>query len=403
MAGMVIIGCGQAGGQAAASLRQEKYEGPITMIGQEPYIPYQRPPLSKQYLSGEQEKEKLSLRQESFYSEKEINLMLETSVLSLDPNKKELQLENDETVTYDKLLIATGGRPRKLEVDGHTLKGIHYLRNIDDVDAIKTQMNTSQNLVIVGGGYIGLEVASVAIKRGLTVSVLEMESRILERVTTEEMSAFYHQLHTDEGVNILTSTQAKAFKGSETVESVVCGDHEIPADLVIVGIGILPNTEMAEAAGLKTNNGLVVDEHCRTSNEHIFAAGDCTNHPNPILNRRLRLESVPNAMEQGRVAASNMLGGSKSYASMPWFWSDQYDLKLQIAGLPFEADRQVVRGDVAAAKFAVFHLKGDLLQAVEAVNAPPEFMAGKQLIAKRTPVSADKLADLTVSMKEVAA
>ena len=218
MAGMVIIGCGQAGGQAAASLRQEKYEGPITMIGQEPYIPYQRPPLSKQYLSGEQEKEKLSLRQESFYSEKEINLKLETSVLSLDPHKKELQLENGETLTYDKLLVATGGRPRKLEVDGHTLKGIHYLRNIDDVDAIKTQMSTSQNLVIVGGGYIGLEVASVAIKKGLTVSVLEMESRILERVTTEEMSAFYHQLHTDEGVNILTSTQAKAFKGSETVE-----------------------------------------------------------------------------------------------------------------------------------------------------------------------------------------
>ena len=168
-----------------------------------------------------------------------------------------------------------------------------------------------------------MEVASVAIRKGLSVSVLEMESRILERVTTEEMSAFYHQLHTDEGVNILTSTQAKAFKGSETVESVVCGDHEIPADLVIVGIGILPNTQMAEAAGLETDNGIVVDEHCRTSNEHIFAAGDCTNHPNPILNRRLRLESVPNAMEQGRVAASNMLGGSKSYASMPWFWSDK--------------------------------------------------------------------------------
>ena len=391
MAGMVIIGCGQAGGQAAASLRQEKYEGPITMIGQEPYIPYQRPPLSKQYLSGEQEKEKLSLRQESFYSEKEINLKLETSVLSLDPHKKELQLENDETVTYDKLLVATGGRPRKLEVDGHTLKGIHYLRNIDDVDAIKTQMNTSQNLVIVGGGYIGLEVASVAIKRGLTVSVLEMESRILERVTTEEMSAFYHQLHTDEGVNILTSTQAKAFKGSETVESVVCGDHEIPADLVIVGIGILPNTEMAEAAGLETNNGLVVDEHCRTSNEHIFAAGDCTNHPNPILNRRLRLESVPNAMEQGRVAASNMLGGSKSYASMPWFWSDQYEHKLQMVGFSKDSDQSIVRGDMASKSFTVFYLKDDSIIAADSVNNPKEFMASKQLVGKKA--SLEALAD----------
>ena len=397
MAGMVIIGCGQAGGQAAASLRQEKYEGPITMIGQEPYIPYQRPPLSKQYLSGEQEKEKLSLRQESFYSEKEINLMLETSVLSLDPHKKELQLEKGETVTYDKLLIATGGRPRKLEVDGHTLKGIHYLRNIDDVDAIKTQMSISQNLVIVGGGYIGLEVASVAIKKGLTVSVLEMESRILERVTTEEMSAFYHQLHTDEGVNILTSTQAKAFKGSETVESVVCGDHEIPADLVIVGIGILPNTEMAEAAGLKTNNGLVVDEHCRTSNEHIFAAGDCTNHPNPILNRRLRLESVPNAMEQGRVAASNMLGGSKSYASMPWFWSDQYEHKLQMVGFSKDSDQSIIRGDMASKSFTVFYLKDDSIIAADSVNNPKEFMASKQLVGKKASIEA--LADTSIELK----
>ena len=397
MAGMVIIGCGQAGGQAAASLRQEKYEGPITMIGQEPYIPYQRPPLSKQYLSGEQEKEKLSLRQESFYSEKEINLMLETSVLSLDPHKKELQLENDETVTYDKLLVATGGRPRKLEVDGHTLKGIHYLRNIDDVDAIKTQMSTSQNLVIVGGGYIGLEVASVAIKKALTVSVLEMESRILERVTTEEMSAFYHQLHTDQGVNILTSTQAKAFKGSETVESVVCGDHEIPADLVIVGIGILPNTEMAEAAGLKTNNGLVVDEHCRTSNEHIFAAGDCTNHPNPILNRRLRLESVPNAMEQGRVAASNMLGGSKSYASMPWFWSDQYEHKLQMVGFSKDSDKSIVRGDMASKSFTVFYLKDDSIIAADSVNNPKDFMASKQLVGKKASIEA--LADTSIELK----
>ena len=397
MAGMVIIGCGQAGGQAAASLRQEKYEGPITMIGQEPYIPYQRPPLSKQYLSGEQEKEKLSLRQESFYSEKEINLMLETSVLSLDPHKKELQLEKGETVTYDKLLIATGGRPRKLEVDGHTLKGIHYLRNIDDVDAIKTQMSISQNLVIVGGGYIGLEVASVAIKKGLTVSVLEMESRILERVTTEEMSAFYHQLHTDEGVNIFTSTQAKAFKGSETVESVACGDHEIPADLVIVGIGILPNTEMAEAAGLETNNGLVVDEHCRTSNEHIFAAGDCTNHPNPILNRRLRLESVPNAMEQGRVAASNMLGGSKSYASMPWFWSDQYEHKLQMVGFSKDSDQSVVRGDMASKSFTVFYLKDDSIIAADSVNNPKEFMASKQLVGKKASIEA--LADTSIELK----
>ena len=397
MAGMVIIGCGQAGGQAAASLRQEKYEGPITMIGQEPYIPYQRPPLSKQYLSGEQEKEKLNLRQESFYSEKEINLVLGTSVLSVDPLQKELQLETGETATYDKLLIASGGRPRKLEVDGHNLKGIHYLRNIDDVDAIKAQMSTSKNMVIVGGGYIGLEVASVAIKKGLTVSVLEMENRILERVTTEEMSAFYNELHSDQGVNILTSTQAKAFKGFETVERVVCDDQEIPADLVIVGIGILPNTEIAETAGLETDNGIVVDEHCRTSNEHIFAAGDCTNHPNPLLNRRLRLESVPNAMEQGRVAASNMLGGSKSYASMPWFWSDQYEHKLQMVGFSKESDQSIIRGDMTSKSFTVFYLKDNLIIASDSVNNPKEFMASKQLIGKKASVEA--LADTSLELK----
>ena len=397
MAGMVIIGCGQAGGQAAASLRQEKYEGPITMIGQEPYIPYQRPPLSKQYLSGEQEKEKLNLRQESFYSEKEINLLLGTSVVSVDPLQKELQLDTGETVTYDKLLIASGGRPRKLEVDGHNLKGIHYLRNIDDVDAIKAQMSTSKNMVIVGGGYIGLEVASVAIKKGLTVSVLEMENRILERVTTEEMSAFYNELHSDQGVNILTSTQAKAFKGSEAVERVVCDDQEIPADLVIVGIGILPNTEIAETAGLETNNGIVVDEHCRTSNENIFAAGDCTNHPNPLLNRRLRLESVPNAMEQGRVAASNMLGGSKSYSSMPWFWSDQYEHKLQMVGFSKESDQSIVRGDRTSKSFTVFYLKDNLIIAADSVNNPKEFMASKQLIGKKASIEA--LADTSFELK----
>ena len=397
MAGMVIIGCGQAGGQAAASLRQEKYEGPITMIGQEPYIPYQRPPLSKQYLSGEQEKEKLNLRQASFYSEKEINLLLGTSVLSVDPLQKDLQLDTGETVTYDKLLIASGGRPRKLEVDGHNLKGIHYLRNIDDVDAIKAQMSTSKNMVIVGGGYIGLEVASVAIKKGLTVSVLEMENRILERVTTEEMSAFYNELHSDQGVNILTSTQAKAFKGFETVERVVCDDQEIPADLVIVGIGILPNTEIAETAGLETDNGIVVDEHCRTSNEHIFAAGDCTNHPNPLLNRRLRLESVPNAMEQGRVAASNMLGGSKSYASMPWFWSDQYEHKLQMVGFSKESDQSIIRGDMTSKSFTVFYLKDNLIIASDSVNNPKEFMASKQLIGKKASIEA--LADTSFELK----
>ena len=397
MSGMVIIGCGQAGGQAAASLRQEKYGGPITMVGAEQYIPYQRPPLSKQYLSGEQEKGKLNLRQESFYSDKDINLILETEALSVDSQAKEVTLATGKVLPYDKLLIATGGRPRKLEIDGSSLSGIHYLRTISDVDLIREQMNKSQHLVIVGGGYIGLEVASVAVKKGLAVSVLEMEDRVLERVTTEEMSAFYDKLHSDQGVQILTSTRATAFKGEEWVEAVVCGSQSIKADLVIVGIGILPNIEIAESANLAVDNGIVVDERCMTSDEHIFAAGDCTNHPNPLLGRRLRLESVPNAMEQGRVAASNMLGGDKIYAAMPWFWSDQYDHKLQMVGFSKESEHSVIRGDIESKCFTVFYLKDEVVVAADSVNNPKEFMASKQLVGEK--VSAQSLADTNTELK----
>ena len=397
MAGMVIIGCGQAGGQAAASLRQEKYEGPITMIGSEPYIPYQRPPLSKQYLSGDQEKEKLSLRQESFYSGKEIELILGSEALSIDSSSKEVKLATGDSLPYDKLLIASGGRPRKLAIEGHALDGIHYLRTIDDVDAIRTQMEKKQHMVIVGGGYIGLEVASVAVKKGLSVSVLEMEERILERVTTEEMSSFYNQLHSDQGVEIHTSTQVTAFKGDHQIECVICGEKEIKADIVVVGIGILPNVEIAETAHLDIDNGILVDEHCRTSDKFIFAAGDCTNHPNPLLGRRLRLESVPNAMEQGRVAASNMLGGEKIYSAMPWFWSDQYEHKLQMVGFSKESEQSVIRGDIASKCFTIFYLKDNLIVAADAVNNPKEFMASKQLVGKEIPV--DSLANANIELK----
>ncbi len=397
MAGMVIIGCGQAGGQAAASLRQEKYEGSITIIGAEPYIPYQRPPLSKQYLSGEQEKEKLSLRQESFYSDKDIELILGSEASSINAAHKEVALTGGDSLSYDKLLIATGGRPRKLEIDGHELDGIHYLRTIDDVDSIREQMEKNQRMVIIGGGYIGLEVASVAIRKGLSVSVLEMEDRILERVTTKEMSSFYNQLHSDQGVQIHTSTQVTAFRGNHNVQSVICGDKEIQTDIVVVGIGILPNVEIAESALLDINNGIVVDEHCRTSHEDIFAAGDCTNHPNPLLGRRLRLESVPNAMEQGRVAASNMLGGSKVYSAMPWFWSDQYEHKLQMVGFSKESEHSVIRGDMASKCFTIFYLKDNRVVAADSVNNPKEFMASKQLVGKIIPV--ESLSDPDIELK----
>ncbi|MEE4284046.1 MAG: FAD-dependent oxidoreductase [Pseudomonadales bacterium] len=401
MSGMVIIGAGHAAGQAAASLRQAKYEGPITIIGDEPHVPYQRPPLSKQYLSGEQSLDRVYLRPASFYEDKNISLKLNTTATAIDRDNKTVSLDNGETLAYDKLIISTGSRPRMLSIEGSDLPGIHYLRTIADVDAIRAEMAPGKSLVIVGGGYIGLEVASVGVEQGLNVHVLEMESRILQRVTTPEMSAYYHQLHTSRGVHIHTDTGVTGFSGDSQVRKVLCGDTEFDADLVIVGIGIIPNVELAQDAGLEVDNGIVVDDHCRTSDPDIYAAGDCSNHPNPLLNRRLRLESVPNAMEQARVSVENMLGGDKVYAAIPWFWSDQYELKLQMVGFSADGSSQIVRGDMAENQFAVFYLDDGKVVAADAVNSPKEFMVCKQLIGKS--VDQALLADPDSDLKELLA
>lgn len=397
MSGIVIIGAGQAAGQAAASLRQGGFEGPITILGEEAQAPYQRPPLSKQYLSGEIGMDRVLVRPEKFYPDKNIDLHTETTVQSIDRKNKTVTTTVGDSFDYDKLLVATGSRPRLLNIPGSDLDGIHYLRTIKDVDAIREAMATAGKLCIVGGGYIGLEVAAVAVTAGLEVTVLEMEDRILQRVTTPEMSEFYHQLHTGRGVNLMVNTGVSGFTGDGAVAAVLCGDTSIDTDLVIVGIGIIPNTEIAEAAGLACDNGILVDDHCQTSDPDIYAAGDCTNHPNAILDRRLRLESVPNAMEQARAAAANMSGGDKAYASVPWFWSDQYELKLQMVGFSADGDQQVVRGDKAANQFAVFYLKDEKVVAVDAVNSPKEFMVCKQLYGKK--VDASALADSSVDLK----
>jgi 3-phenylpropionate/trans-cinnamate dioxygenase ferredoxin reductase subunit len=396
MAGMVIIGAGHAAGQAAASLRQEKYTGPITIIGDEAHLPYQRPPLSKAYLSGSQEVDRVYLRAEKFYQEKEIDLKLSTRATAIDPDAKAVELEDGSKIDYDKLLISTGSRPRLLSIPGSDLGGIHYLRTIDDVDGIRADMHEGANLVIVGGGYIGLEVAAVGVEQGLNVHVLEMEDRILQRVTTPTMSKYYDELHRGRGVQIHTNTGVTGFSGDAKVQKVMCGDTEFAADMVIVGIGIVPNIELAEAAGIICDNGIVVDDHCQTSNPDIYAAGDCTNHPNALLDRRLRLESVPNAMDQARTSASNMLGGDKSYAAIPWFWSDQYELKLQMVGFSADGNREVLRGDMASNQFAVFYLKDNTVVAADTVNSPKEFMLCKQLVGKEadSAVLADSTSDL---------
>jgi len=402
MSGMVIIGAGQGAGQAAASFRQEGYDGEVIILGDEAFPPYQRPPLSKQYLSGELPLEKVYVRPEKFYADKNIELRLNTRVNVIDPEGHTVTTAAGDTISYDKLMIATGSRPRILNTEGSDLGGIHYLRTIADVDGIRNAMTGNINIVIVGGGYIGLEVASVAVTAGNTVSVLEMEERILQRVTTPEMSAYYHQLHEGRGLNILTNTTVSGFKGKNgKVTSVMCGDQEIPADLVIVGIGIIPNIELAQAGGLTCDNGIVVDEHCQTSHPDIYAIGDCSNHPNPLLKRRLRLESVPNAMEQARVAVNNMMGGDKIYSAVPWFWSDQYELKLQMVGFSSDGDTQIMRGDQSANAFAIFYLKGNKVVAADAVNSPREFMVCKQLYGQEVDraVLADPDTDLKTLIK----
>jgi len=399
MTGIVIIGAGHAAGQAAASLRQAKFEGSITIIGDEAHVPYQRPPLSKQYLAGTQVADKVYLRAEKFYGDKDIQLMLDTRATQIDPGTKTINLDNGETIAYEKLLISTGSRPRKLSIEGSDLSGIHYLRTMDDVDGIRADVKPGANLVIVGGGYIGLEVAAVGIELGMNVHVLEMEERILQRVTTPEMSAYYHKLHSDRGVHIHTQTGVTGFSGNGKVENVLCGDESFAADIVIVGIGIIPNIEIAEEAGIHCDNGIVVDDHCCTSDPDIYAAGDCTNHPNPLMNKRLRLESVPNAMDQARVSTANMLGDDKVYAAIPWFWSDQYELKLQMVGFSADGDSQVLRGDMENHQFAIFYLKDGKVVAADAVNSPKEFMLCKQLVGK--PADPAQLADPETDLKSL--
>jgi len=402
MARFVVIGGGHAAGQAVASLRQEGFDGEIELIGEEPHVPYQRPPLSKQYLSGEHALDRVYLRAATFYTDRKIKLHLGVRAELIDRKARTVTLSTGETISYDKLLIATGGRARKLDIPGSRLPGVQYLRTIADVDEIRAAFARCKRVTIAGGGYIGLEVASVAVTAGLAVTVIEMEDRILKRVTTPAMSAFYHALHTSRGVVIRTNAKVAGFEGKDRVEAVVTDSGErIPTDCAIVGVGIIPNTEIAAEADLECNNGIVVDDHCRTSDPDIYAAGDCTNHPNALLGRRVRLESVPNAMEQARVAAANMNGGDATYASMPWFWSDQYELKLQMAGFSSDGDVAVVRGDPATNQFATFYLKDGIVVAVDAVNSPREFMACRQMVDKRSRPDPKKLADPKVALKEL--
>ncbi len=398
---VVIIGGGQAGGQAALSLRQLAFPGTITVVGEELYAPYERPPLSKSYLAGEVNEERLFMRPQEFYAEKSITLLLRTHVTGIDRAARAVHLSSGAPLPYTKLVLATGGRVRRINCPGANLPGVHYLRNIDDARAFRDRLVPGAKLVIVGGGYIGLEVAAVAIKRGCSVTVLEMLPRVLNRVVAPEMSTFYTTVHRAAGVDVRTSTGVTAFDGGSKVERVICGDTAIDADLVVIGIGITPNVELAADAGLSVDNGIVVDECTRTADLDIFAAGDCTNHPNGIIGGRLRLESVANALGQGKAAARAIMGICEPHVEVPWFWSDQYDLKLQMAGLSRPGDRVVMRGVMAERKFSACYLRDGVFVACQAVNMVKDFIQSKKLIAAHARPDPEKLANPALALKDL--
>ena len=397
----IIAGAGHAGGQTAISLRQAGYEGRIVVCGDEPVPPYQRPPLSKKYLSGELARERVFLRPESFYSGNDIELRLGNAVREIDGEGRTVRLEDGDSLAFTDLVIATGSRPRRLDVPGADLDNIFYLRTLADSDVIRNALVASRRLAVVGGGYIGLEIASTARGLGLEVCVIEAADRILGRVTAPEMSAYYTSAHRARGVDIRLSTSIAAFEGDGTVEAVDCGGETVPADVVVVGIGIAPEQELAASAGILCDDGIVVDERCATSADRVYAVGDCTRHPNPILGRTLRLESVHNALEQARTAAANIAGTPTKYEQVPWFWSDQFDLKLQMVGMSQGYDAIVQRGSMDADDFAMFYFKDGVLIAVDAVNRPREFMACRKLVPERPRIDPTKLADESIPMKEM--
>ncbi len=335
---VVIVGAGHAAGEMATSLRMNGYQGPITLIGEEPHLPYQRPPLSKAFLSGDMAVERLYVKGPAVYQNASIDLIQGLRVTAIDRAAKTVALADGRSIAYGKLVLATGGRPRELALPDervHKAPNLHYLRTIGHVDNMREQFKPGSRLVIIGGGYIGLEVAAVARKKEIDVTVLEAAPRVLARVTAPEVSAFYQRVHGDAGVKILVGTGLTGFEfdAAGKITAVLAGDGvKVPADVVIVGIGLIPNVELAEAAGLALENGIAVDEYGRTSDPDILSIGDCSSHPNAYAGKRLRLESVPSALEQARSAAALLTGQDKPYNAVPWFWSDQYDLKLQMVG-----------------------------------------------------------------------
>lgn len=399
---VVIVGAGQAGGEAAIRLRQLGFKGEITLIGEEPLAPYQRPPLSKKYLSGEMPLDRLLLKPPEAYADENITLLTGKRVVWIDRAQKKARLEGGRELAYDALILATGSKVRELPVAGADLPGVYMLRTAADADALRPVFLPGKRLVVVGAGYIGLEVAAVARTLGLDVTVLEAAAAPLARVTSPEVSGFFLEQHVARGVRFELSAQAAVIKGDERVRAVGLKDgREVPCDLVLAGIGILPEVALAETAGISVEDGVVVDARMGTSDPFIYAIGDCVRRPLVHYGRTGRLESVHSAIEGGKIAAAVIAGVSPPAEEAPWFWSDQYDLKLQIAGLSSGYDQLVLRGSMEKRAFAAFYLKAGKLQAVDAVNSPAEFLGGKRMIERGASVAPAALSDMSKPFKEI--
>jgi 3-phenylpropionate/trans-cinnamate dioxygenase ferredoxin reductase subunit len=396
----VIIGGGQAGGWTAKTLRGEGFEGRVLMIADEPYIPYERPPLSKEVLLGDQPVESTYLWPADSYDESNIELRLGVQATRILPAGHTIEIDGGETIAYDRLMIATGARVRRLPITGAELSGIHYLRGIRDTEDIRADLSAESRVLVVGGGWIGLEVAAAAAKLGAEVTVVEALGQLCGRALTPDLAQWVLELHQSHGVDVRLETSVEHFDGDGHVAHATLSDGtSIDTDLVVIGIGVVPNVELAAEAGLEIDNGIVVDEMGRTSDPDIFAAGDVTNHPNGLLGRRVRLESWENAQNQGIAAAKAMLDTGAPYNEVPWFWSDQYDANIQLIGLPEGWTETVTRGDPKSGAFVVFYLKDGRIDGAAAINNPRDIRFARRLMAAGKVVDPTQLADPDVKLQ----
>jgi 3-phenylpropionate/trans-cinnamate dioxygenase ferredoxin reductase component len=399
----IIVGASLAGAKAAETLREEGFDGRVVLIGDEDERPYERPPLSKDYLRGEAEREKLYVHPGGFYADRDIDLRLGRRVTSVDSVSHEVEIDDGSRIRYDRLLLATGAEPRRLRIPGGDLGGVLYLRSVHDSDALRTRLAAVGSLVVVGAGWIGSEVAASARQKGLEVTVVDPLGVPLERVLGSEVGAVYGQLHTDHGVRMLMGTGVEAFEGNGRVERVRTSDGRLlDCDLVVVGVGVTPRTELASSSGITVDDGVAVDTYLKTSADDVFAAGDCASAHHPLYDERIRVEHWANALNQGPAAARNMLGKREPYERLPYFFSDQYDLGMEYSGFAREWERVVFRGDVAAPEFIAFWMAGDRVVAGMNVNVWDVTGAIQEIVRERTPVEDRRLADPDVPLEEIA-